>query len=214
VLSKKEIKTMLIVVIASYRYGHLAAHCIESVLSQTQKPDQIIFVDDGVGDCYHLVSLYPEVEFLFRFETLGTVLNFQEILRNLPDDSRVMYLGADNWIRDDCLELLSKSHADIVTYDIMVTGQLKNEILSRHPSECHAYQGGHYWDRFGRHHGSMLYNVALAKKCGGYAQNPNSSRTEEDWVLFNKMVNMGATVDHVSAPLLYYRRHKENFNPC
>ena len=39
------------VVIASYQYGHLAAHCIESVLCQSRKPDKILFVDDGVGDC-------------------------------------------------------------------------------------------------------------------------------------------------------------------
>ena len=45
---------MLTIVIASYRYGHLAAHCIESILSQTKAPEKILFVDDGVGDCGHL----------------------------------------------------------------------------------------------------------------------------------------------------------------
>ena len=34
---------MITVVVASYRYGHLAAHCIESLLSQTRPPDHIIF---------------------------------------------------------------------------------------------------------------------------------------------------------------------------
>ena len=35
---------MLTVIVASYRYGHLAAHCIESLLSQTKAPDKILFV--------------------------------------------------------------------------------------------------------------------------------------------------------------------------
>jgi hypothetical protein len=205
---------MLIVVVASYRYGHLAAHCIETLLSQTRKPNQIIFVDDGVGDCHHLTNLYPEVEFLFRFETLGTVLNFQKVLRNLPNNARVMYLGADNWLRDDCLELLCKSDADVVTYDIMVTGEKKGEILRRHPKECDDFNGAHYWNRAGKHHGSMLYNVGLAKQTGGYEKKPNGTRSEEDLMLFNKMVRMGATVEHIPEALLYYRRHKENFNPC
>ena len=56
---------MLTVVVASYQYGHLAAHCIESLLSQTKAPDKILFVDDGVGDPAddgdHLVVGVPAV---------------------------------------------------------------------------------------------------------------------------------------------------------
>ena len=40
-------------VISSYKYGHLAAHAIESALCQTKPFDSIYFVDDGVGDCGH-----------------------------------------------------------------------------------------------------------------------------------------------------------------
>jgi hypothetical protein len=46
-------------VIASYKYGHLAAHAIETALSQSKPFDKIYFVDDGVGDCAHLPKLYP-----------------------------------------------------------------------------------------------------------------------------------------------------------
>lgn len=203
---------MLIVVIASFKYGHLAAHAIESVLSQTKQPSHIIFVDDGVGDCQHLPKLYKDVEFLLRFNTLGTVKNFQDILINLPKDSKVMFLGADNWLRDDCIELISKPKVDIVTYDIAVTGELKNEILKRHAVS--EFEGSYYWNRKGGHHGSMLYDVNLAKKSGGYAKNINATRTEEDFVLFNRMKEHGAIVEHIAKPLLYYRRHKENFNLC
>lgn len=205
---------MLIVVIASYKYGHLAAHCIESVLSQTKKPDRIIFVDDGAGDCKHLVKLYPEVEFIFHYKNLGTVANFQNMLSKLPNKSRVMFLGADNWLRDDCLELLSEVDSEIVTYDIMVTGQQKDEIIGRHKSECAYCDGGYYWSRVNKHHGSMLYNVELAKAAGGYQRNPKGKRSEEDLIIFKEMLKIGATVSHVSEPLLYYRRHKENFNQC
>jgi glycosyltransferase involved in cell wall biosynthesis len=38
---------MITLVIASYHYGHLAAHCIESILAQSKRPQRIIFVDDG-----------------------------------------------------------------------------------------------------------------------------------------------------------------------
>ena len=45
-------------VICSYKYGHLAAHAIESALSQSKRFDKIYFVDDGVGDCEHILILY------------------------------------------------------------------------------------------------------------------------------------------------------------
>ena len=64
---------MITAVVASYKYGHLAAHCIESLLSQTVKLERILFVDDGVGDCEHLPRIYPEVDFILRKENLGTV---------------------------------------------------------------------------------------------------------------------------------------------
>ena len=121
---------MITVVIASYRYGHLAAHCIESLLSQTIPPSRILFVDDGGLDCNHLLSLYPIIEYILRHKNLGVIDNFQDILSQIKTEY-VLFIGADNWLRSDAIELLSNASADIVTYDIVVTGELKEEILYR-----------------------------------------------------------------------------------
>lgn len=198
------------VVIASYKYGHLAAHAIESVLAQTVAPDRIMFVDDGVGDCKHLPQLYPSVEYILREENLGTVANFQDML-NRVETTHCMFLGADNWLRADALEILSKRNGDIITYDIVVTGDLRDEILEHHKKEVRRYYGDYYWTRRNKHHGSMLYNTQMAKSLG-YAAAEGRPRTEEDAVLWKRMVDAGATVAHVAAGLLYYRRHRENFN--
>lgn len=197
------------VVIASYKYGHLAAHCIESVLSQSRKADEIIFVDDGAGDCEHLRRLYTDVTFILREKNLGIVDNFNDVLQNVSTD-KVMFLGADNWLRSDALELLEKVEADIVTYDIVVTGELKDEIGLR-GHKVTPYQGDFYWSREEGHHGSMLYDVKLGQEAG-YSSPPG--RTIEDWVLYDKMIANGATRIHLPEPLLYYRRHLENYNSC
>lgn len=151
---------MITVVIASYRYGHLAAHCIESILSQTNAPERILFVDDGGLDCDHLPGLYPNIEYILREHNLGVVDNFQNILSQI-DTEYVMFIGADNWLRSDAIELLSDVSADIVTYDIVVTGELKEEILTRVPGETLPYQGDLYWNRQDQHHGSMMYRTAF-----------------------------------------------------
>lgn len=196
--------------IASYRYGHLAAHCIESILSQTVAPTRVIVVDDGAGDCAHLPKLYPWMEFVLRDTNLGISRNFQDILDRIETEYAI-FLGADNWLRSDAIELLSAQTADIVTYDITVTGPLRNEIKRRHPGEVTARQGDLYWSRKNKHHGSMMYRARLAKEVGYANRVEGSPYPEEDWNLWNRMRENGATVAHIDQALLYYRRHYENF---
>jgi glycosyltransferase involved in cell wall biosynthesis len=204
------------IVISSFNYGHLAAHAIESVLSQTRKYDKIWFVDDGAGDCTHLEKLYPQVEFVFRESNLGIVENFNNMLSRVDTDY-VMFLGADNWLRSDALaqldfKLMPHDKVDILVYDIIVTGELKKEIRNIYHASMFDKDGDYHWTRNGGHHGSMLYRTELAKKVGGYANNRTSSRTDEDLNLWDKMRTAGATVRHINEALLYYRRHRENFN--
>lgn len=199
------------IVICSYKYGHLASHAIETVLAQTKKFDKILFVDDGVGDCTHLPNLYPEVEYVLRDKNLGTVDNFQDMLNRVTTDY-VMFLGADNWLAENTLETLSGLEGDIRMYDIAVVGESRNEIIKRHPGEVTDKGAYLHWSRRGGHHGSMMYKTELAKSVGGYNAG-YGERTLEDKSLYERMINTGAKLDYIPIPLLYYRRHRENFNP-
>ena len=201
---------MITVVIASYRYGHLAAHCIESLLSQTISPTRILFVDDGGLDCNHLPNLYPDIEYVLRDENLGVVDNFQDMLSRVNTEY-VLFIGADNWLRSDAIELLSETSADVVTYDVIVTGELKEDILMRSPIETFSHQGDLYWNRQDQHHGSMMYRTALGKKIGYKKRYENGVHPQEDWNLWDKMLQQGATVASLKEGLLFYRRHRENF---
>ena len=57
----------------------------------------------------------------------------------------------------------------------------------------------------------MLYDVKMALSVGGYAHN-GGIRSDEDLNLWTKLVNNGVQIEYVSEALLFYRRHKENFN--
>jgi len=201
---------MITVVIASYRYGHLAAHCIESLLSQTTPPARILFVDDGGLDCNHLPALYPDIEYVIREKNLGVVDNFQDMLSRVNTEY-VLFLGADNWLRSDAIEQLSNASTDIVTYDVIVTGELKEDILMRIPVEAFPHQGDLYWSRQEQHHGSMMYRTALGQKIGYKKRYEDGNHPQEDWNLWDKMLEQGATVASLKEGLLFYRRHRENF---
>jgi glycosyltransferase involved in cell wall biosynthesis len=201
---------MITVVIASYRYGHLAAHCIESLLSQTSPPTRILFVDDGGLDCNHLPNLYPDIEYVLRDKNLGVVDNFQDMLSRVSTEY-VLFIGADNWLRSDAIELLSQTSADIVTYDVIVTGELKEDILMRLPIQAFPHQGDLYWNRQEQHHGSMMYRTALGQKIGYKKRYEDGAHPQEDWNLWDQMLQKGATVASLKEGLLFYRRHREIF---
>lgn len=179
--------------ICSYKYGHLVAHCIESVLSQTKRPDVVKVYDDGVGDCKHVKKLYPEVELVERKANMGIVDNFNDALERVTTD-RVIFLGADNWLHPQAIEMMSAGVEDIVSCDAWIVGEGKYKRWTLH------YQP----------HGSAMYNADFAREVGGY-QASGRENSEEDSELFKKMFEAGATFHRVDKPLLYYRRHRANF---
>lgn len=207
---------MITVVITSYKYGHLVSHAIESVLSQTKKPDKILVVDDGIGDVKVHADRYG-LECIERVKNMGVVANFQDILMNHIKTEKVMFLGADNWLRQDALELMTDSDADIVSSDMALTGE--NYYEYGRVRGCSEVVDGYLIWRLGHGditkgnyiHGSSVYNVDLAKKVGGYSRG-HGTNAEEDWQLWRKMLAAKATHEHIPDYLLFYRRHKANFN--
>lgn len=207
---------MITVVVSSYKYGHLAAHCVESLLSQSEKPERILFVDDCAGDCAHIHKYYPEIEYYENPENYGTVKNFQNMLCKVTSEY-CMFIGADNWLRSDAIKTFRKfidmdRRPDIITYDMVLTGELKSTRIKHHPNEVSRLHGDYHWRRAGQHHGSMLYRTELAKAVGGYTKYNDSHQSLEDLSLWTKMNNAGAKVLYIDEPFLYYRHHRANFN--
>lgn len=212
------------VAIASYGYGHLVGHCIDSVLSQTVMPDRVVVVDDGAHDGAAQVAGRMGIEAVERDANLGVVGNFQAILESCGTD-RLMLLGADNWLHPTCIEEMSRlAEADIVTCDLFVTGgewrgyrDLGNPDKMRESGGVPVRRFKEYPDfreRINRSnvcHGSSLYNAAMAREVGGYRHSPGKRRPEEDWYLWKRMANAGADMRAVGKPLIWYRRHKDNF---
>ena len=216
---------MITVCIMSYRYGHLVAQAIESVLSQSRRPSHVVIVDDGVGDVAPVAHKYiPDFGQLGIYATmvnrprnLGIVDNFNDVLMNHVHTPRVMFLGADNYLRADALELMGAVQADIVSSDIALFGTdaiaFANWVAAtevQHGNRIWRFSGGDI-ETMNYIHGSSLYNAELAKR-HGYKPSGHFY-TGEDWMLFKAMLRDGASHAHVPEPLLFYRRHKLNYQP-
>lgn len=206
------------VCIFSYKYAHLLAHALESVLCQTRKADKIYVIDDAAKDGvdkvlekYKGYNIIP----ILRDENLGIAENFQDVLMRL-DTTHALMLGADNYLHPKTLETVSQHEEDIVSYDIILFGTEAEKFA--HQRAAIAKDGYYIWKfqkgniRHGNYiHGSSLFNVELAKKFG-YKKNPESKLSEEDYMLWKAMILEGdASHHHCNVPLLYYRRHENNF---
>jgi glycosyltransferase involved in cell wall biosynthesis len=197
---------MITVAIISYRYGHLVSQAIDSVLGQTRKPDKVIVVDDGVRDCSFVKKLYPEIELVERPRNFGIVENKNDILYHLVQTDKMIMLGADNWLRPDAIEKMEKSSADIVSSWLYITGEEAGDTTG----ELMYLENGYVrWELPGIH-GCALHDTSKARLAGGYRASGNR-KSEEDSVMFGEMIKRGATFEVIKEPLLFYRRHRHNF---
>ena len=57
----------------------------------------------------------------------------------------------------------------------------------------------------------MMYRTELAQKIGYKRRYADGVHAQEDWNLWEKMLEQGASVSSLKEGLLYYRRHRENF---
>jgi hypothetical protein len=56
----------------------------------------------------------------------------------------------------------------------------------------------------------MLYRTAFGKRIGYQRRFEDGEHPQEDWNLWNKMLEQKATVASLKEGLLFYRRHREN----
>ena len=57
----------------------------------------------------------------------------------------------------------------------------------------------------------MMYRAALGQEIGYKKRHEDGAHPQEDWHMWDKMQERGASVASLKEGLLYYRRHRENF---
>jgi glycosyltransferase involved in cell wall biosynthesis len=219
------------VIMPSYNYGHFLYEAFESVISQTLSPDKILIIDDASTDNTReigeaLTKRYPElVSFVRNEKNLGIVETFNKAV-NLMDTDYLCFLGADNRFSTRYLEegyqALARG-ADISYSNFVLFGDRARLVFSDFPEDWRGDEiasdaflvnfpdyknGGLGILKSGKNfiHGSSIFKKSYFLKVGGYIE---KSDQPEDYGLFLRMCEAGATAEKMQTAFLEYRQHSE-----
>ena len=191
------------VVITTHNYGHYLAACLESVLSQTLLPRQVLVVDDASeDDAADVVASFSDVAYCrvdFRNGNRARNFGFLKV-----STSYVAFFDADNVMMPRFLEVLycalqEVPHATYAYGDriVFVDGDVqRGEREVSGPFDVRRLRAGNYID---------LAALIRADRFPGFDP---AVRRYQDWDLWlNIALKQGGIGQYVPEALYYYRVH-------
>ena len=194
------------VVITTHNYGHYLAACLESVLSQTLLPRQVVVVDDASEDnAADVVASFSGVQYCrVDFRNGNRARNFGFLKVSTP---YVAFFDADNVMRPRFLYVLYSAlqevpHATYAYGDriVFADGDLQQgEREVSGPFDVRRLRVGNYID---------LAALIRADRFPGFDP---AVRRYQDWDLWlNIALKQGGIGQYVPEALYYYRVHAQS----
>lgn len=194
-------KPKLSVIIPAYNQSQYLVECIESVLAQTEKPHEIIVVNDGSQDeTRYVAKQYPEVKYIEQVNKgLSSARNTG--IMNMTGDW-LFPLDADDKMLENCLKVVSDTiennpEADIVAPSFKEFGVRNNEILLMPNLTIEDFKTANRIGYFSAIRKDKLLEI------GGY--NPKMIWGWEDYDLWFDLLKRGAKIVTIPEVLMLYR---------
>ncbi len=191
------------VVITTHNYGHYLAACLESVLSQTLLPRQVVVVDDASEDnAADVVAAFSDVQYCrVNFRNGNRARNFGFLKVSVP---YVAFFDADNVMMPRFLEVLYSALQEVpsATYAygdriVFADGDLhQGEREVSGAFDVRRLRAGNYID------------LAALIRADSFPGFDPAVRRYQDWDLWlNIALKQGGIGQYVPEPLFYYRLH-------
>lgn len=148
----------LSVIIPAYNIEEYIGFCIESILKQTYKCDEIIIVDDGSIDktlevCYEFSNRYKNI-IVIEQKHKGVVSTRKHGLE-LASCDNVIFIDGDDYIENDMFESMMKY---VDKYDYVSCGVYRHFSNSRILTIKDAYSGAYEKEEMKYVYSNMIYN--------------------------------------------------------
>jgi glycosyltransferase involved in cell wall biosynthesis len=198
-------KPLVTIIIPCYNYGRYLGSAIESALSQTYRPLEIIVLNDGSSDStVKVASKYPVK--LYSFEHQGASATFNKGIE-LSQGDFIVKLDADDQLSPSFVEktlyiLEERKEAAFVYTHAFLFGNRTGRMLSR-PYSIDTLKISNY-----------IFGTALVKReafqIGGCFD--TSLLCLEDYDLWLTFAQKGLFGQLLAEPLFYYRQHIKSRN--
>lgn len=212
-ISGKEPSIRISVVMATYNGGQYLAAQIDSILSQTLAPFELVIVDDGSTDnTLAIIRQYQEKHaHLFLYENeenLGYIKNFEKGMQLATGDLIALSDQDDVWHTEKLATLISNMGTSEIVYSDSELIDESGKLLGKKMSEirnmvsyddCLMYAVGAWAPGH-----AMLFRKELVARCLPFP----SQVTHDFWLGF--VASCRGTVQFLPQSLVYYRQHDSN----
>jgi glycosyltransferase involved in cell wall biosynthesis len=189
------------IIITNYNYGDYLEECVQSAISQSYKNIEVILIDDKSTEektesILEDISKKYGIKIIKNKENLGVCAS-RNIATKECQGEYVLYLDADDIIRECCVELMMEKAVngfDVVFSDIKKYGSNKIKIKSFEKYKFCMKNSISV---------TSLFDKKLWKEVGGFKENMRGGY--EDYDFWLSLVSLGARFGKVDKPLLLVR---------
>ena len=192
------------IVIPCYKQAEYLPHAIESILSQTVKPHEIIVVIDGSPDNSLEIAKTYDIKVINQVNK-GLASARNTGLMNMTGDY-LFPLDADDMMLENCIErveqVIEETDADIVAPSFKTFGKYNAPIILMTNPTLEDFKpiNGQPMNRIG-YFSAIRRNKLL--EIGGY--NPKMTFGWEDYDIWFDLLKRGARIVTISEMLILYR---------
>jgi len=190
----------LSIVIPAYNYAQYIGECIESVLNQSQKADEIIVVDDESKDNTKEIVLKYPVKYIWQ-KNKGLSGARNTGIREATSQF-IMPLDADDMLRPDAIkEMMALADEKVIAQaGLMYFG---TQIATFFPQGANLESMKHSNSIYC----NSIFPKSLWKSVGGYDESDIMRLGWEDYLFWYECMKAGATLKTSNYIALLYRRH-------
>lgn len=204
------------VIIPNYNYGHYISSSIESVLNQSYRNIELIFVDDGsTDDSVDIAKKYGSSIILIQQQNAGVSAARNHGLALAKGDF-ICFLDSDDSWEPEKIELQIRKFREDAVGVVYSSINICDERLVFTRFWAAAYNGdvAHFYFKFPTRAivllgcSSAMIRRDVAIEVGNF---DTSLNTSADWDYFRRIANV-TRVDFVDKPLVNYRRHSTSMS--
>lgn len=128
-------------IVISYKHEKYIADCMESILAQTYRNIEILYLDDASGDgtfqksCEYrqrLEEKFPRTEFIENVQNKGLVANLNALIR-MSTGKYIKFLAADDFMLTDGIEKMVIAMETERGYDMVYSNGVVGDEETRFP---------------------------------------------------------------------------------